>query len=146
MVAKLPLNALKRKKKCVREGGEDIDSDSSTDDLTYSQSLPSINSPKIREHDFSHSAPATPSNLHLGSPPLPPLPLLPPSLSPHHLGINPFLRNPARTHSPYSATIPIPIPNIRSPIGCDPRDENNPLSVTQLTSSPKQNSEIRDKN
>jgi len=140
MLAKMPLNALKRKKKCVREGGEDIDSDSSTDDLTYSQSLPSINSPKMSEHNFSHSAPATPSNL------TPPLPLLPPSLSPHHL--NPFLRSSARTQSPFSCTlpIPIPIPRIRSPIGCDPRDENNPLSVTQLTSSPKQNNEIRDKN
>lgn len=134
--------AWKRKKKCVREGGEDIDSDSSTEDLSYSHSLPSISSPRSADHGFSYSAPATPINTPLPHR-TPPLPI---SLSPHPLTINPFLRSPARSNSPYAVSHPIAIPSARSPIGCDPRDENNPLSVSQLTSSPKQNSDNRDKN
>jgi len=129
----------------VREGGEDIDSDSSTEDLNYSQSLPSISSPKGTDHCFSHSAPSTPINIPipLGTPPLPVIPTAM-SLSPHPLTIHSFLRSPARSHSPYAPSHPIAIPSARSPVGCDPRDENNPLSVQQLTSSPKQNSQARD--
>ena len=135
-------NCYRRKKKCVREGGEDIDSDSSEDELAYSQSLPSIRSPKEKDAGFSLSAPTTPIRT-------PPLSIGSPSFSSHTqspFSINHFLQMPP---SPAALTQPIAIPGVmrsvmspKSPVGCDPRDENNPLSVTQLTSSPQK----RDKN
>lgn len=135
----LELLVRRRKKKCIRymgEGGEgDGEADGEGDDDHSEDNLGSVGEAGTPEEDESLSSPGGLSALSsLASPSLVlqspsslaspcPCPLTPPVPPPP-------LPNP--TSQPHNQPVQPPPPH-RNPVGTNPHDINNPLSVNQLT-------------
>ncbi|XP_014207281.1 protein pangolin, isoforms A/H/I/S isoform X2 [Copidosoma floridanum] len=130
----------RRKKKCIRymgEGGDgDADGDGEAED-EHSDNLGSVGEAGTPEDDESLSSPGGLSGLSsLASPSLvlpspsslaSPCPLTPPVL------IGPSSHQPPQQPPLVAVQQPQPVTPHRNPVGTNPHDINNPLSVNQLT-------------
>ncbi|XP_030757954.1 protein pangolin, isoforms A/H/I/S isoform X2 [Sitophilus oryzae] len=133
----------RRKKKCIRymESGDPNDGNQSDDNLGSCGSMGDAHTPPDDDAESFSQSMSSPGGLSALSSLTSPGGMVLPSpstsaASPSVSVASPYMQSPLTPHDGFDVKLPPPQlhhPSPRNPVGTNPRDANNPLSVNQLT-------------